>query len=318
MTPPGRAGHRRLGGPGRSLSRYARQDLTSFRCRHFRPAAVRGSPPRSAADARPSSPVPRRAAFRAAPGAAGLGPHRSSRPARRSGRARDRRRLRPRLPGSRRRALEPVWPAGPAVTSIHDPREPTRPRGSDCRHTPLYDRCTAPTGSVSAGGGPRGVRTHNPRIKSPLLCQLELEARQLLDQPIQRTTRSRFRASLLPAEARRVHPLVGRLRGRRVEHRRPVGARRRPCREPRAVTHNAPATSHPAATKSTRFGTTHTTAIARIHNGSGSATTAIEAAEATTLPTSRRHRHMSRDSQRRVCQQDRHHALAPRTAQHSG
>jgi hypothetical protein len=167
-------------------------------------------------------------------------------------------------------------------------------------------------------GGPRGARTHNPRIKSPLLCQLELEARQLLDQPIQRTTRSRFRASLLPAEARRVHPLVGRLRGRRVEHRRPVGARRRPCREPRAVTHNAPATSHPAATKSTRFGTTHTTAIARIHNGSGSATTAIEAAEATTLPTSRRHRHMSRDSQRRVCQQDRHHALAPRTAQHSG
>jgi hypothetical protein len=28
-------------------------------------------------------------------------------------------------------------------------------------------------------GGPRGARTHNPRIKSPLLCQLELEARKI-------------------------------------------------------------------------------------------------------------------------------------------
>ncbi len=32
----------------------------------------------------------------------------------------------------------------------------------------------------TAGSGPRGARTHNPRIKSPLLCQLELEAQMLL------------------------------------------------------------------------------------------------------------------------------------------
>ena len=68
-------------------------------------------------------------------------------------------------------------------------------------------RRVGPVRRVGLSGGPRGARTHNPRIKSPLLCQLELEARQLLDQPTQHT-RSRSRASLLPAETRRVHPLV--------------------------------------------------------------------------------------------------------------
>ena len=27
-------------------------------------------------------------------------------------------------------------------------------------------------GHLSSGGGPRGTRTHNQRVKSPLLCQL--------------------------------------------------------------------------------------------------------------------------------------------------
>jgi hypothetical protein len=30
----------------------------------------------------------------------------------------------------------------------------------------------APSDSSEKDGGPRGTRTHNPRIKSPLLCQL--------------------------------------------------------------------------------------------------------------------------------------------------
>ena len=141
----------------------------------------------------------------------------------------------------------------------------------------------ASTELAHAGGGPRGARTHNPRIKSPLLCQLELEARQLLDQPTQHT-RSRSRASLLPAETRRVHPLVD---------------------------------AFVAGAWSMDGLSAGTDGDPRSHNGyiapqrrsrRGSHDAADEHAPSAYEP----------DRQRRVCQQDGHRALAPRTAQHSG
>jgi len=99
---------------------------------------------RCAAPADPSPTARRRRAARSAARRRDPARRGHQQPARRSGRARQRRRLRPRLPGSGRRALEPVWP-GPAVTSLHDPREPTRPRGSACL------QCLLVRGDVATG-----------------------------------------------------------------------------------------------------------------------------------------------------------------------
>ena len=77
--------------------------------------------------------------------------------------------------------------------------------------------------------GPRGARTHNPRIKSPLLCQLELEARSLSAI----VTASRVQSGCQPTSVSEdVGPASGDspsipISGQQVADRRPVGGHRR-------------------------------------------------------------------------------------------
>jgi hypothetical protein len=82
----------------------------------------------------------------------------------------------------------------PTVASLHDDCQETPTPSPRCliylpsRNCPRLAQgmnCAVSSSEFSAGqsGGPPGIRTPNLRIKSPLLCQIELEARRSVTTP---------------------------------------------------------------------------------------------------------------------------------------